>query len=94
MSTLDCTLSCWNMTMSFRYIEMKLRNLFDCSLKVKKALHSQHGTTSTVDGKGVKVPKLEVSTFNGDILGWKTFWEQFPVSIHTRPNLSNAEKLV
>ena len=67
--------------------------MFDCSLKVKKALHSEHGTTSTVDGKGVKLPKLEVPTFDGDILGWKTFWEQVSVSIYTHPNLSNAEKL-
>ena len=62
--------------------------MFDCSLKVKKALNLQHGTTSTVDGKWVKLPKLEVPTFDGDILDWKTFWEQFSVSIHTRPNLS------
>ena len=48
--------------------------MFDCSLKVKKALHLQHGTTSTIDGKGVKHPKLEMPTFNWDILSWKTFW--------------------
>ena len=33
-------------------------------------------------------------TFDGDILGWKSFWEQFSVSIHTLLNLSNSEKLV
>ena len=51
--------------------------LFDCSLSIKKALRSQDKDHPTADGKGVKLPKLEVPTFDGDILGWKTFWEQF-----------------
>ena len=31
--------------------------------------------------------------FDGDILNWMTFWEQFSVAIHERTHLSNAEKL-
>jgi hypothetical protein len=66
---------------------------FACSHKVRKLLGS---TTSApvADGKGVRLPKLEVPTFNGDVLHWKHFWEQFSISVHSRDNLSNAEKLV
>ena len=72
---------------------------FDCSLRVKELLgrHSVgHGPASApaADGKGVKLPKLDVPTFDGDILHWKQFWEQFAVSVHDRSNLSDAEKLV
>ena len=45
-----------------------------------------------MDASGVKLPKLEVSTFDGDILNWKSFWEQFCVSVHGRSTLTNAEK--
>ena len=68
--------------------------LFDCSLSIKKALRSQDKDHPTADGKGVKLPKLEVPTFDGDILGWKTFWEQFAISVHEHPSLTDSEKLV
>ena len=42
---------------------------------------------------GVRLPKLDVPTFNGDILKWITFWEQFTVAVHDLTHLSNAEKL-
>ena len=42
---------------------------------------------------GVRLPKLDVPTFDGDILKWTTFGEQFMVSVHDRPHLSKAEKL-
>jgi len=35
-----------------------------------------------------------VPTFDGDILKWKSFWDQFSVSIHKRSDLTAAEKMV
>ena len=32
--------------------------------------------------------------FDGNILNWKTFWEQFSVAVHTRSDSFDAEKLV
>ena len=73
------------------------RLLFDCSLKVSK-LSGDIVTASTTarpsDHKGVKLPKLEVPTFDGSILNWRRFWEQFSVSVHGQSNLSDSEKLV
>jgi hypothetical protein len=34
-------------------------------------------TTSAVDGRGVKLVKLDVPSLDGNILHWKQFWEQF-----------------
>ena len=41
----------------------------------------------------VKLPKIDVPTFNGNILHWNTFWEQFEVSILSKTYLTNVEKL-
>ena len=72
--------------------------IFDCSVRVKKLLlastHKSSSPTSPSDGKGVKLPKLDVPTFDGNILHWRSFWEQFCVSIHDRSKLSDTEKLV
>ena len=73
------------------------KRVFDCSLKIKKLLQSQANlTTSSSSGKGVRLPKLDVPTFDGtsNILNWRTFWDQFLVSVHDRTNLSEFEKLV
>ncbi len=66
------------------------KGIFDCSLEVTKFLHSKAHTTVASDAKGVKLPKLDIPTFNGDILGWKTSWEQFRISVHKRSNLSDS----
>ena len=49
-------------------------------------------TTPVVEGKGVKLPKLDVPTFDGDIPNWRKFWEQFSVSIHDRRSLTASHQ--
>ena len=69
--------------------------IFDTSLQVKKLLlmlsHKSDSPTTSLDRKGVKLPKLDVPTFDGNILHCRSFWEQF---VHDRPSLSGPEKLV
>ena len=69
------------------------KHIFDSSLKIKRLLQPQ-AHAGMGDSKGIKLPKLEVPTFDGNILNWKSFWEQFCVSVHDRTNLSDSEKLV
>ena len=73
------------------------QKLFDCSLVVKSLLESNSPTptpTSTPTHEGIKLPKIDVPSFDGNILHWQTFWDQFCISIHHRTNLSEAKKLV
>ena len=32
--------------------------------------------------------------FDGELLHWQTFWEQFSISVDKRSDISNTEKLV
>ena len=70
----------------------KLERLqFDGSHKTKKLLGPSIKETPAAYGKGsMKLPKLDVPTFDGDQLNWSQFWEQFSVSMHERKNLSNT----
>ena len=47
---------------------------------------------ASTDSRGVKLPKLDVPVFNGNILHWSTFWEQFTVAVHSRKDISDSEK--
>ena len=52
------------------------KEMFNCGLKIKKLLASAHpssdlNTTTLADGKGVKLPKLNVPTFDGQVVTWR-----------------------
>ncbi len=71
------------------------RLLSDTSHKLTRSLAvTPAETTRTADGAGVNPPKLDVPTFDGNILHWKQFWDQFSVSAHDSTNLSDAEKIM
>ena len=40
----------------------------------------------------VKLPKLSIKRFTGDLTKWVTFWDSFNSSIHTNPTLSSVDK--
>ena len=40
----------------------------------------------------VKLPKLVLRPFNGDITAWTTFWESYESTVHTNINLSDIDK--
>ena len=81
-------------------IKKQDKDIFDMSVTVKRLLYNPGLvldpptlTPSETRAHGVKLPKIEVATFSGDLLNWKTFWEQFDISIHSRKDISDAEKL-
>ena len=39
-----------------------------------------------------RLPKLELSTFKGNVLEWQGFWDQFKVAIHQNEGLSDIDK--
>ena len=41
----------------------------------------------------IELPKIKVPTFNGDIMGWSTFWSTFRSTVDERTELSNSQKL-
>ena len=40
----------------------------------------------------VKLPKLSLKKFNGDLTQWVTFWDTFESSIHSNPSLTRIDK--
>ena len=40
----------------------------------------------------VKLPKLSIKKFGGDLTKWTTFWDAFDAAIHSNPHLTNIER--
>ena len=52
---------------------------------------SSHRTTQVQD-VGVRLPKLELSKFDGYIINWQGFWDQFLIAIHENESLADIDK--
>ena len=40
----------------------------------------------------IKIPELKISKFDGDVINWQTFWQQFESAIHLNETLDNINK--
>ena len=74
------------------------KEIFDLSLIIKQLLYNPEVSAETTlpahEAKRDRLPKLDVPTFNGELLHWQTFWERFCITIHERSDISATEKLV
>ncbi len=61
-----------------------------------KSLRTDTNDDTSRPGKPVrnelKLPKLIIPKYNGDILEWQSFWDMFSASIHTRESLPTIQK--
>ena len=51
-----------------------------------------HTTARAVAEHRVKLPKLSIRPFEGDITQWTGFWDSFNSAIHTNASLTNIDK--
>ena len=78
------------------------KTLFDLNVKINRLRQEQAkfqearsmSEKTKVPAAGVKLPKISVPSFDGNLLNWNTFWEQFVVAIHSKEQLTDSEKLV
>ena len=56
------------------------------------ASSSQSSSRVPYSGPKVKLPKLSLKTFNGDLTTWTAFWDTFESSIHNNTDLSAIDK--
>ena len=54
--------------------------------------NSSSTSNSNVDDVMCKLPKLVIKEFDGSVLNWQTFWDQFESTIHSTINISNIDK--
>eukprot|EP00117_Sycon_ciliatum_P031421 scpid56680/ scgid24579/ len=70
-----------------------LENILTELVDLNKANMSQGQTSQTPSNStGVRLPKLELPKFNGDILQWNGFWDVFQHSVD-KSQISKAEKM-
>ena len=70
------------------------RALFELDFETGRRLHLLEDTTRTSHFEPtVELPRISIPTFDGDVLNWAVFWEQFETTIHSNEKLHDAQKL-
>ena len=71
----------------------------DIDLKLQQPLEHHHHLQQKLKqqkqhdhGCSVKLPELEIPTFDGDILQWREIWDFFHVTVDQNLHLSDVEK--
>ena len=79
-------------------MELK-RTTADMEFKMKAEMEQKHleleeqcGAPIARHTRIMKLPKLELQKFHGNILKWQVFWDSFEASIHKNPNLLPVDK--
>ena len=54
--------------------------------------HSDSTPRETREASRVKLPRLTIPTFNGNIAQWRPFWDQFESTIHDNGQLRDVDK--
>lgn len=47
---------------------------------------------STDLNRTAKLPKLEIKHFDGDIINWPGFWDQFETAVHSKEDIIDIYK--
>ncbi|XP_066981046.1 uncharacterized protein [Macrobrachium rosenbergii] len=56
------------------------------------AVRSEPSAPITPVKAAVKLPKLDLKHFDGDITEWNSFWELYEASVHQRTDFENIQK--
>ena len=61
--------------------------VFEIYLHICQLLYAP---TSVIHREAIKLPKIEVLTFDRDIMNWRRLWEDYNVYIYSRSQLTDA----
>ena len=70
---------------------------FELQVAIKcllKNIKSKFTESKDIGLSGVKLPKISVPIFDGKVVNWKSFWDQFDATIHCKTGLNNTKKMM
>ena len=68
--------------------------LFDLGINIERLIQDRPEGPQPGTFSSIKLPKSSVPLFDGNMLNWASFWEQYCAAIHSNSRLKKAEKLV
>lgn len=73
-------------------IQQEFQKLVVTQMKQQQDFYERQEKKETDKTTSVKLPKLEMRSYNGDKLKWHEFWDSFNTSVHSNKNISAIQK--
>ncbi|XP_053392033.1 uncharacterized protein LOC128554743 [Mercenaria mercenaria] len=81
-------------------VQMKLQTAFfeqqqeraEAQMKMQQSFFDKQHSLKVKSENTVKLPKLDMISFNGDKLQWPEFWDSFSRAVHENDKLSSVDK--
>ena len=60
----------------------------------RESFRAQSNTSASATSRSVyhRLPKLDLPTFEGDVLEWQSFWDSYESAIHINKYLSDVQR--
>ena len=71
----------------------RLKNVKTTLVRFTNAMTPQPAVPNVPLRRGVKLPKLDLPKFSGNMLEWTSFRDRFVAAVHDDPTIPNCEKL-
>jgi len=71
---------------------VEIQQLLEAQLQMQRELLEKQSSKKQESVRSVKLPKLEIGSFNGDKLRWHEFWDSFETAVHRNETLSEIDK--
>lgn len=77
---------------SDKKMQEEMQKLILLQLEQQREFFEKQEKKYSTDKDSVKLPKLDLFSFNGNRLHWAAFWDSFECTVHKNKKLSNIEK--
>ena len=67
-------------------------DLAQAYLSINSESNNSGASTSDITKSNLKLPKLELPKFYGDVMEFQNFWDQFEAAVHTNEILPDVQK--
>ena len=79
-------------TLQIVKLQNEMKNIFESQLKQHQEIIEIQTNKEKENSSPVKLPKLDIISFNGDKMKWNEFWDSFESAVHNNKKLSSVEK--
>lgn len=76
----------------FRQYLVDMDSILEKATLQSQISRTEVSSTKIVENTKVKLPELTITKFDGNIVNWQGFWDQFDSSINSRQSISDIDK--
>ena len=79
---------------SFHHLTVKIDTCLFSQQTENSSGTLSNNSSKEPSGVKIKLPNIKITTFNGDMTTWQSFWDQYDSAIHCNNEMSDINKFI